>query len=384
MDYGEPDKAASGKNPDDGKRVSQTCASIPEKLLADGEDPCAHCLNGLNALPIPLTHHAWILSAISIAAAGLLSWVALHTNLEISFVFGAEFAVVALMLVIAYLVAQLTRQHHLVCKQAREAKLCQRACFDESSEVADRHNDKCESGSEDRSGACESGGGGACACEGEGEAGGTCAGAAKAARNAGETEGGSGSANASASTNTSAHGSKNAETNAGANAGSSESGDASPARDDGSVTFSACSAPLTAQRNCPYSPYSLQASASSQAASIISPRPFTRADADDPITFRCKQLARIHDLSGRETEVLILLARGYDRREIEKALVVSGNTVKSHRRSIYRKLEVHSRDELNRLFDKQRALLRDYELMQMQRKTQGEKIQGEKTQKDAE
>jgi len=50
-------------------------------------------------------------------------------------------------------------------------------------------------------------------------------------------------------------------------------------------------------------------------------------------------------LSVREMEVLNLIARGYNRKEIGELLHLSLHTVVSHVRKIYRKLEVHSRNE---------------------------------------
>ena len=50
-------------------------------------------------------------------------------------------------------------------------------------------------------------------------------------------------------------------------------------------------------------------------------------------------------LSGRETEVLRLMARGASTEEIGQLLALSRNTVISHAKSIYRKLDVHSRAE---------------------------------------
>ena len=50
-------------------------------------------------------------------------------------------------------------------------------------------------------------------------------------------------------------------------------------------------------------------------------------------------------ISEREIEVLQLLADGHSNQEIARALVVSANTVKSHLKSIYGKLDVHSRRE---------------------------------------
>jgi DNA-binding NarL/FixJ family response regulator len=50
-------------------------------------------------------------------------------------------------------------------------------------------------------------------------------------------------------------------------------------------------------------------------------------------------------LSRREQEVLELLAKGYRYKEISSALSVGFDTVRSHLRSIYDKLHVHSRTE---------------------------------------
>lgn len=51
-------------------------------------------------------------------------------------------------------------------------------------------------------------------------------------------------------------------------------------------------------------------------------------------------------LSARETEVFELLARGRNRDYISKALFISSNTTRTHMKSIYRKLDVHSHQEL--------------------------------------
>jgi len=50
-------------------------------------------------------------------------------------------------------------------------------------------------------------------------------------------------------------------------------------------------------------------------------------------------------LSQRELEVLQLVARGYSREEIARLLELSGHTVVAHIRSIYKKMQVHSRSE---------------------------------------
>jgi DNA-binding NarL/FixJ family response regulator len=50
-------------------------------------------------------------------------------------------------------------------------------------------------------------------------------------------------------------------------------------------------------------------------------------------------------LSQRESEVLKWIAKGYSYDEIADILEVSANTIRTHIRSIYRKLEVSSRSE---------------------------------------
>ena len=48
-------------------------------------------------------------------------------------------------------------------------------------------------------------------------------------------------------------------------------------------------------------------------------------------------------LTGREREVLELLARGMTNKEIAEALVITTNTVKRHLKAIFEKLEIHTR-----------------------------------------
>ena len=57
-------------------------------------------------------------------------------------------------------------------------------------------------------------------------------------------------------------------------------------------------------------------------------------------------LASERGLTSRESEVLALYAKGYGRSEAAEELGVSEETVKTHVRSLYRKLDVHSREEL--------------------------------------
>jgi DNA-binding CsgD family transcriptional regulator len=64
---------------------------------------------------------------------------------------------------------------------------------------------------------------------------------------------------------------------------------------------------------------------------------------------RCDELASECGLTQRETEVLTLVAQGLDASEVESALYVSHNTLKTHLRHLYAKLGVHTREELEQV-----------------------------------
>ncbi len=67
-----------------------------------------------------------------------------------------------------------------------------------------------------------------------------------------------------------------------------------------------------------------------------------RAQIDE----NCRSLAERFGLTPREGEVLLLIAHGCNREQIEKELVVTRNTVKAHVKHIYAKLQIHSHGEL--------------------------------------
>ena len=65
------------------------------------------------------------------------------------------------------------------------------------------------------------------------------------------------------------------------------------------------------------------------------------------------ELAAQYDLTARETEIMGLIAQRKSRAEIEQELFLSQNTVKTHVKHIYAKLDVHSHQELIDLVERQ-------------------------------
>jgi DNA-binding CsgD family transcriptional regulator len=61
---------------------------------------------------------------------------------------------------------------------------------------------------------------------------------------------------------------------------------------------------------------------------------------------RCEYVANVHLLSSRETDVLYLLAKGRNAAYIAKNLFISEGTVHTHTWRIYRKMNVHTQQEL--------------------------------------
>ncbi len=74
-------------------------------------------------------------------------------------------------------------------------------------------------------------------------------------------------------------------------------------------------------------------------------------DHGNSFRFRCDALASQHKLTSREAEVMLLLARGYSAESIAQTLFLATSTVKTHSTNIYRKIDIHSRQELLRLID---------------------------------
>lgn len=66
---------------------------------------------------------------------------------------------------------------------------------------------------------------------------------------------------------------------------------------------------------------------------------------------KCETVANTYLLSQRETEILFLLAKGNNAAYIQDKLFISEGTAKTHIRHIYRKLDVHSQQELMRMVE---------------------------------
>ena len=66
---------------------------------------------------------------------------------------------------------------------------------------------------------------------------------------------------------------------------------------------------------------------------------------------RCTAVAEAYGLTPRETELMILYAKGHTSANIQQELFLSRGTVTTHLRHIYQKMEIHSKAELMELID---------------------------------
>jgi DNA-binding CsgD family transcriptional regulator len=69
-------------------------------------------------------------------------------------------------------------------------------------------------------------------------------------------------------------------------------------------------------------------------------------DEDGDFQVSCALIADGFELTPRELEVFALLAQGYNKGHISKTLFLSRETVKTHTRNLYRKMSLHSQEEL--------------------------------------
>lgn len=85
---------------------------------------------------------------------------------------------------------------------------------------------------------------------------------------------------------------------------------------------------------------------------------FGERSAGDPlrsIEGKCLVISEAYGLTNREEEVVILLAAGYNRKYICEKLVISEGTARTHIKHIYRKLGIHSKEELLELIHAQNS-----------------------------
>ena len=66
----------------------------------------------------------------------------------------------------------------------------------------------------------------------------------------------------------------------------------------------------------------------------------------ESIDEKCAEIGTAHKLTKREIEVMKLLCKGRSKSYIAETLFISENTVRSHARHIYQKLNVHSKQEM--------------------------------------
>ena len=65
---------------------------------------------------------------------------------------------------------------------------------------------------------------------------------------------------------------------------------------------------------------------------------------------RVEEIAQHYDFSPRQTEIFAYLTRGHKADFIANKLFISPNTVRTHVANIYRKLEIHTHQELLNFF----------------------------------
>lgn len=122
-------------------------------------------------------------------------------------------------------------------------------------------------------------------------------------------------------------------------------------------------AELTAQTTHPYAKGSEADSAGAagggetaapSGASASSKGPASTAEGDEKpwgrragrFRLQCEAVANRYLLSRRETEVMYLLAKGHNAAYIQDSLYISRSTAKTHINHVYRKLDIHSQQEL--------------------------------------
>ena len=90
-----------------------------------------------------------------------------------------------------------------------------------------------------------------------------------------------------------------------------------------------------------------RASSKNAAAELQAPKSSTPLATPRPrFQDRCLEVAAAFELSPKETEVMILFAKGRSAARIQEELFISKGTVSTHLRHIYQKMDVHSKQEM--------------------------------------
>ena len=84
-------------------------------------------------------------------------------------------------------------------------------------------------------------------------------------------------------------------------------------------------------------------------------KPLPIPGPEDVFQYKTNQVAQRYGLTKREFEVFLLLSKGRSNKLIEERLVISPHTVDSHVTHIYRKCDVHSRQEVMDLIEEERV-----------------------------
>ena len=84
-------------------------------------------------------------------------------------------------------------------------------------------------------------------------------------------------------------------------------------------------------------------------------KPLPMPGPEDVFQYKASQIAQRYGLTQREFDVFLLLSKGRSNKLIEERLVISPHTVDSHVTHIYRKCDVHSRQEVMDLIEKERV-----------------------------
>ena len=94
------------------------------------------------------------------------------------------------------------------------------------------------------------------------------------------------------------------------------------------------------------SPYGLRAENKSPSLASESSRFDESSRKSGWFRGQCEEIANRYLLSRRETEVMFMLAKGYNAAYIQDQLCISKSTAKTHISHIYRKLSIHNQQEL--------------------------------------